>query len=78
MGPLQLYVYGPEIPEFSVNCCPAHTGLGLAEGEGVLGVGLTVIIMVEDVAVVGLAQVAFDVIIQYTVALLVNAEVVYE
>ena len=61
-----------------ITVSPEHIVVVEAEidTDGVT-VPLTVILVVPDVAVVGLAQVELDVITQYTCALLNNAGVVY-
>jgi hypothetical protein len=63
----------------NVALAPSHCGfvpaVNAMETEGVT-VGLTVIVIPEEVAVVGLAQAWFDVITQVTVCPLVNALVV--
>ena len=52
-------------------------GEGEMVTEGTTGLPLTVILVVKEVAVFGLAQGELDVSVQKTVALLLNAGVVY-
>jgi hypothetical protein len=63
-GPLQAQLVAPVAVPVKVSVLPKQTGLGLAVAVTAVGTEFTVIVIVLDVAVAGLAQGELEVIIQ--------------